>query len=257
MAFPCLAQLSCYVLRKCVSQDSRNACFQEVPVAFIICKYLLAGFVTWWRYEPVKLESGWLCTTETQNRVPACVNQCSSSESDGAGSTYSRWGAPVTGDIAPKWPVIRHHPAFSLFKPASTASLQTTACYAACWPFAYSKGHWCLSHTLCEVREKPPQQELWHCFSLIGALLWSVPEALPACFVWAWTAAFDSRVAPVPALCCGFKTQGHCKCLAAVLRNTSTLGSWSSCILIPSIWKPLVLLKWQISELAFPHNHRY
>lgn len=47
------------------------------------------------------------------------------------------------------------------------------------------------------------------------------------------------------------------KCLAAVLKNTSSLDFWSSCTLIPSIWKPLILLKGQISELAFPHNHRY
>lgn len=190
MAFSCLAQLSCYLLRKCVSQDSRNVCFQDVPVGFVTCKYLLAGFVTWWCYEPVKLESEWLYTTETQSRAPACVNQCSSSESDGAGSIYSRWGAPVTGDITPKWPVIRHHPAFSLFKCASTASLQIIACCATCWPFAYSSGHWCSSsQTLCEVRGEKTTARTWHHFSLIWALLW-IPGVLqrlclPAlCSLW-------------------------------------------------------------------------
>ena len=167
----------------------------------------------------------------------------------------------VTGDITPKWPIIRHHPAFSLCKGTSTASLQMIACHATCWPFTHSNWHWCLSKALREVRGRKPQQrqELGStlvpsepCFDTRG-----IPEALPSCSAQEWMAAFDSQVAPAPALCCGFKTQVHCKCLAAVLKNTSTLGSWSSCILIPSIWKPLVLLKWQISELAFPHNHKY
>lgn len=127
---------------------------------FITCKYLSAGFVTWGSYEPVKLESEWLYTTETQSRTPAYVNQCSSFESDGAGSIYSRWEALETGDIAPQWPVIRHHPVLSLFKCDSTASLQMIACYATCWPFTDSNGHWCLSHALHEVRGKKPQQDL-------------------------------------------------------------------------------------------------
>lgn len=209
-----------------MSQDSRNACFQDGPVAFIIFKYLLAGFVTWWSYEPVKLESGWLYTTETQSRAPACVNQCSSPESDRAGSIYSRWGALVTGDIAPKWPVIRHHSAFSLFWWASTAALQTTACYATCWPFAYSKGHWCLSHALREVRGKPPEQELWHCFSLIWALLW-----IPGVF---------QRLC-LPALC-GHERQplipGWHRFLpfAVALRHRGIVRAWLQFLRIPALW---------------------
>lgn len=100
----------------------------------------------------------------------------------------------------------------------------------------------------------------WHHFSLIQALLWILGVLHRLCLlalcgheqqplIPGWHRFLPFAVA--------LRHKEHCKCLAVVLRNTSTLGSWSSCILIPGIWKPLVLLKWRISELAFPHNHRY
>lgn len=225
----CLTQMACYMLGQMRAPGlQEHLCFQDIPVGFITCKYLFAVFVTSWSYEPVKL-SEQLCTAQIHSTPPVCVNQYSSTDLDRVGSIYARWGAHVTTDITPKWPVIKTPSCFFSLQ-AYQHHVLAADCMFCHMPVPHAQ-QMALMFTKSIVwgeREKTTAMitRTWHCFCPIWALFgYQGYSRSSACLLCAGTNG--SLWFPGGTSSCPLLWLWDTKCL---------LSAWLQFLRIPAVW---------------------